>query len=222
MFEFYRECIKMWLRWIKPTSPFIASLSFVAMVFGLILWLIAKFGDLPLLSEAIFFIVFLVGLLISVVMLVFVAPAKLWKQDKPLRELKQLQEANPRQYVFPYIRILNASAIVDAQEEFLSLSIFFPSALTKEVDLMRLNARLTMNGMSSLPLELGKVTLSNFYVSRLTDLKIPLTQQMLNLVRQSVKDNKTVKVMAKLWDADNQQFQWETEEWTTLLLTKLN
>lgn len=218
MQEYYLEYLKMWLRWIKPTSPFIASISFITMIGGLLAWLVTRELNLTDIPQLISFIIFLTGLSGSIIMLLFVAPYQMWKSAAP--EVVKEQMHNEKQYVFPYVRALNASPVINANERYLSLSLYFPTSLTKELEISPF-IQLTLNGSNSEQVQIGKVIISWRYVCRLADLHIPLTSQMVNIVKKSVEDNTPVHISLKIYTEDK-RYYWETEEWTTLLLTRVN
>ena len=218
MREFYGGCFKMWLKWNKPASPFIASISLIAMIGGLFAWLYAKGMGLPDISQSILFVIFLLGLSCSVFILFALAPYKMWKDAAPHVVKAQMQ--NEKQFVFPYIRTVNASPVIDADERYLTLSLYLPTSLVQEIEINPI-VRLVLNGANSEEIQIGKVKLTWQYVSRLTELHIPLTEQILSIVRQSVRDTSPVRITLKI-RTENEKLYWETEELTTLMLTRVN
>jgi hypothetical protein len=98
--------------------------------------------------------------------------------------------------------------------------VFFPSALLKDITLS-LTGELMLDGSPSNELPSKKVTISSKYVARLTDWHTPLTKNMINEVKDRIDENIPIRATLKLRDKDG-KYSWETEEWTTLLLTRVN
>lgn len=130
-----------------------------------------------------------------------------------------IRDKDVKLLIYPYIRSINASSIINAGEEYLSLSVFFPSALPKDITLS-LVGELILDGRSSNELPLKKVMISSKYVERVTDWHVPLPKNMVEELRRNVEENSPVKATLRLRDIEG-KYSWETEEWTTLMLTKV-
>jgi len=152
------------------------------------------------------------------------------KLASELKELEELKEIKRRQagqrrveYVFPYIRTVNASPIIDGDEEYLILGVYTPNALFFDLEIEKLKGYLILDGMHSRPQDIELRTIVKFR-SQLSVFEIPLTKEMVNRVKEKVSKNKPVKVVLHLdvQDKDGFSYSWNTEEWTTLLLTKLD
>ena len=127
----------------------------------------------------------------------------------------------PSVKVFPYIRTINAYSAYFTDEAFLSLSVFFPSSITYKQP-FKLRATLTLDGHKSDWSEIENIQVTSEAVNRLYDWKFPLSQAMLDEVKFHVQDGKPVKALLHIEDFNNERLHWDTEEWTTLLLTKAN
>ena len=72
------ECIKVWRHWIKPTSPFVATVSLIVMVASGLLKFIGNLSEKP---EVVFLYLFWISLSVLLGMLFLWAPYKVWKRD---------------------------------------------------------------------------------------------------------------------------------------------
>jgi hypothetical protein len=143
------------------------------------------------------------------------ANAVIWMRERHIPTLK------PKRSVFPYIRTVNASSLIDAGEEYLTMSVFFPSQL----DRLRLSVEgeVVIDGHTSNQLPAKDITLSSEGVSTISDWRVPLTKAMVKDVQEHHKAGLPVTISASIWDRNRKdRYRWETERWTTLLLTKLN
>ena len=79
--KYYWECLKMWWKWVRPEKSFIAMISFVAVIIGLLAWLVTKSMHWPDVSQIASLVIFGLGLVVSIIMLVFIAPFEVYKRD---------------------------------------------------------------------------------------------------------------------------------------------
>lgn len=209
-FTYWREAVKMWWRsyfrnWFLPV---IGAFGLVVIFWHGVLeyrwWVLG------------------ITATVALIPLLFLIPYRMWKGSLP--HVKARQKADPCQYVFPYIRTVNVSSVVDAGEKYLSLSVYFPSALSYDLELMTLTGILRIDGTRSKELAPKSIKINQQATSKVTDWRVDLTEDLVKKIKQVHQDQEPVKVFLTLSgkDRDNNPYDWETEEWTTLLLTKLD
>ena len=101
---FWWECFKMWLNWIKPTSPYIATVSLMILLLSILL---KRIGNLSGISDTVTTYAFWMAVLVLAMMLLLVAPYKKWKKDmvyvaslKVLRDSQHNElRSNPSTYL---------------------------------------------------------------------------------------------------------------------------
>lgn len=82
--RFEWECVGMWIRWSKPTSPFVSTVSLMVMIVGAIGWGWARLMNVTGTSEmvsTVSAVAFYAGASVWLGMLVFWAPYKKWYAD---------------------------------------------------------------------------------------------------------------------------------------------
>ena len=123
--------------------------------------------------------------------------------------------------VLPYVRTVNASPLYDGRKSYLSIVMHFPNWLENEVRLT-LEGRVIIDGRESLPLDNADVRLSKG-TGQVTDWHAPFAPDDVDYIKGRIDHGLPVAVVAKIRDRDKKdEFHWETEAWTTLLLTKLS
>lgn len=228
MQKFYLECLKMIAKSLRPSSLAITRISFVIAVLALLSWIVTNRLSLPDISQTVSFWVFVTGLIVVVAL----SPYMVWKRDtdrlkqelaslSQLRELRRLQENTPRDYIFPYIRTVNAYSVIFSGENYLSINVCFPSALNTDLELNTLAGKFVINRIS-LDLKPKSIKIFKHAVSNISDWHVDLTKQALDLIKKAHAQNAPVHVALELTDTINREYRWSVQEWTTLLLTKVN
>lgn len=218
----------MWLKEVKPASPFVAVVSFWSFILGLGFWFIAKINAWPDISQIVSFVIAMIGLAISVIMLLFIFPARLWERDRPLRELKKSQCRNRDKYIFISIRMVNASGIVDAGDNRLNVTVMFTSALMESLELVSLSGTLNIQSSDpkacgvSKPLEEKRLTIIPMGISSISAWQAELPDLLVKAIIGAHKEPFRVSIRLSGRDKQNNAHEWETDEWTTHLLTRVN
>lgn len=133
---------------------------------------------------------------------------------------EKAKRADPQKFVFPYVRAVNAYAAVLSGENYITVDVYFPSALAAEVTLSQVSGQLFVN---HIPLDLKPKSVTILkYTTQQAQWHVDLTKQAKDSVLRSYNENVPISVVVKLEDMNNTKYRWETPEWTTLLITKLN
>ncbi len=229
--NFWWRNVVMWAKWNKPSSPFVATVSLVIMIVGLIGWILGTLTNTIGIGETISIFAFWIGASISFGMLVFWAPYKRWKECYP--EKVEAQKRKPEAYIFPYIHTVSASPVIDSNENILHLTVCFPSALLFNLSLHSVTGTLSLSGSSPIiggesePLASRDLDIEPQSVSTISAWPVKLTNRLFQDVKSACpcdKPQMPVKITLKLKGKDKQNnlYEWKTEQWTTLLLTKVN
>ncbi len=215
-YTYWKLVMKMWWRdnfknWLGAAGTIVTFGLLIALAIGANLepyvwWILGIIGTI-LFSPLLFWI-----------------PYRMWKEAQESPDIMLEQRKNPKQYISPYIRKVSASPIIDAKSNFLSLDVCFPSALIYELELMKIRAYITIDGGKTEEQEENPIKIIKQSVTTISDLHMPLGDDQIIYVRNHVDLCTPIKISLHIdaWDKDNNFYDWTTEEWTTLLLTKLN
>jgi hypothetical protein len=220
VYIFWGGNLKMWKKWIRPTSPYIAQASLLITAVSGIIWLINTLDVIDIDTDIdVVSILFWVFLGLSILILLLVVPYERWENING--DNAELRIENPKNYIFPYIRTINAYRAYYNDESLLSISVFFPSALMNEQD-FKIKGKLSINGYSFESNQYKDVSINADAVNRIYDWEFPINESISNLIKTNVKEGKPFKVSLHIEDFNNNKNYWDTEELTTLFLTKVN
>ncbi|RJO62587.1 MAG: hypothetical protein C4542_03125 [Dehalococcoidia bacterium] len=161
--------------------------------------------------------------IISFIILVMIL-AKKWLR-KPIQSIGNfffsLLEEDNNLCVFPYIRIINAYRAYFNDEALVFVTVFLPSSLIIKRQ-FKLKGTLTLSGHPSESPFIKTIEVNAQAVNRIDAWEFPISQDTLELIKTRVNEGKPFSAVLHLEDIDNTGIHWDTEEWTTLLLTKVN
>jgi hypothetical protein len=205
--DYWVEVLKMW--WHDNFKSWVLT---VMSVFGIIVLLSvhfsSKFSDW-LTQYA--FEVLIIAIVIALIPMFVYIPSKLWNIDKKLRELAKEQNKTPKNYVFPFVRNINANPIKNG-EDYVIVTINFPSALIDEIELA-ITGTVTIEGCESKLLETKRVILSNQSNQALvsySNWNVYLNKQAISKIK-GILDNppsQGANVSANLRAENNSLYSW--------------
>ena len=123
--------------------------------------------------------------------------------------------------IFPYIRTINAYNAYFNDEAYLMISVFFPTSVTHKQK-FKLRARLTLDGDKSDWSSTEDILIVSNAVNRINMWKFPISETMLDKVKIHVQENIPMRATLHIEDFTDNNIFWDTEEWTTHFITKVN
>ena len=134
----------------------------------------------------------------------------------PVEQLLNSRKEKIKDFVFPYMRDINAYRVIRGLDNVVNLSVYFPSLLLDEVEL-KLKCRLLVESRSCPPVSIGKIRLYRDAIYN-ASFEYPIIENkvVVELIKESAKQYKPISVRLEIWDEDNEQIRWLTPDWSVL------
>jgi len=127
------------------------------------------------------------------------------KRLAPLAERREKEMERPSDFIFPYIRRVNAGPLVRSGENFIYVDICFPSGLPQFSALV--TGHLIVNGGESDRLPAKQISLT-VPATATTQWKVSLSKQIRDQIRLAVAEHRPIQVAATLWDDSHAEYDW--------------
>jgi len=194
--SYWGEVVKMW--WRNNFKNWIIS---VMAIFGAVVLVTPRF-DVDLSPYA--FDVFLITVILAVMPVLIWIPYRLWNQAAPF--IVREQRANPTKYTFPYLDSINASSIKQGETR-LDLTIFVPSGLLFDLELVKVRGTVIVDGTPSDEVELNPTTIRKQTISTIL-FSAHLSRESCNKILESFNQQRPVEihVLLNVWGKDNTRY----------------